>query len=456
MNERRGFLLFVGQLVCVCTLGHAAEKGRSSFKVPTEPAQGGGSVATVCCTPRERFASEEVCAHVLSTEPVKADKAALQVKQVCDNLKQTATVGWKDEWIISNKSRPAEPLFLINCATALAWPWPIEAPSAPSQQPSLSPSPVSEQSQVDDTKTKAVQGEMRKVKDRLDHLEDAFKDQLKTAQKLQDEIKKQSAADRDFQKQLEGLKAEILEKVRTLEEVQKNSCYRIDDRYQGKDEVTIAVAGGVLRFLKIQPQNSAIPIGLAEAKADELQARAQAQSTKPLVPQIYLAVPEAIREVQPFFLQDRLIDPQLYSRLTNGKDAYRVAHQDVTRFITELNARCAGRAEFVLPSEEQFVAAARQLYGPISNELTSCEALRKEDGRPDITELLGYAWQLTRSLCQPFGERFRIASCPDNSFIRKGGAASSTNPLECLPEYRSPAPPDVAQKETSFRLALKE
>jgi hypothetical protein len=199
-----------------------------------------------------------------------------------------------------------------------------------------------------------------------------------------------------------------------------------------------------------------VTIGLSEAKADEFLAEAQAHSSHEIFPHILLAVPEAVREVKPFLLQDRLIDPQLYSRLTRGQDAGRVAFQEVERFIVDLNARCIGRAKFSLPTEEQFVAAAQWLYDPVANGLKPCESVRVQDRQFEVTELLGQSWQLTRSPCKPFSVPPRT-TCPDfPSYIRKGGAASSTDQLECIPEYRSPAPVDVNQKETSFRLVLAE
>jgi hypothetical protein len=456
MNKRHGVFL----LLFLQALEPTAAKGRKVITVAPEPdPAGGGTTVALCFTPSSQFTSRVLCAQVLTypmTGNPRDNKFSLQVKLVCEDLKREAhVVASADEWYVSQRGRPDQPLFMINCNSKLAWPadpalFPVSLASG-SDAPPQPPDPQSSaHSGGEDRQTR-----IETLSSRLSDLEESLKQQKRTVQRLQEEILNlRSAGDHSFEKKLDALRKETLDKLLALEEAQKNSCYRIDDQYKGQDEVMIAVAGGVLRFVKVKPRTSTVAIGLPEARADELLAEAQAQSSREIFPHILLAVPEAVREVKPFFLQDRLIDPQVYSRLTHGKDARRVAYQDVERFIAELNAQCSGRAKFALPTEEQFVAAAQWLYDPVANGLKPCEAAREQDRRFDVTELLGHAWQLTRSLCVPFSGPSR-ATCPDGtSYIRKGGAASSTNRLECMPEYRSPAPFDVHQKETSFRLAL--
>ena len=168
-------------------------------------------------------------------------------------------------------------------------------------------------------------------------------------------------------------------------------------------------------------------------------------------------MPAVARPVEPFLLQDRLIDPALYAELLGnaGADACAVSYRETERFLTELNDRCAGRAAFALPTEEQFVAAARLVYDPAANGLKPCAALRRPPPGFPVAELLGHAWQLTRSACAPLADGPRDL-CTEGTFVRKGGETASTNPLECIPEFRSATPTDVAQPGPSFRLVLVE
>jgi hypothetical protein len=451
MTDRKILSLIFVVLLFGWAGGSAAEsqRGKKRITVKAEIDPSGKREVSLCCTPLEQFGSNQSCAYEWKG-PTKVDAYDASIKTLCDALRKEAPiVAHNGEWMLSRKTQSHQPLFLINCNSSLAWPQapPASPPVDPKPQaPSANPSPASSST---NPKASAADSKEKDSGQRLKNLEKAFLLQEKALQILEDELKKREAADREHDKKIETLQKAV------EEDKKNNSCARLEDRHQGNDEVMIAVAGSVLRFLKVKPRESAVPIGLSEAKAGEFLAEAQAQDDKPIFPHVYLAVPEALREVEPFFLQDRLIDPFLYSRLTGDKDAKRVSYQDVTRFIADLNARCSGRAKFALPTEEQFVAAAQRIYDPVANGLKPCETLRKEDLRSSITELFGSAWQLTSSPCRPFGDPPKM-SCPDDSYVRKGGAPSSTNPLECMPEYRSPAPADVNQKETSFRLALVE
>ena len=436
------YLTLAVLLFCGGRLTAESPKSQKRLKISAEIEASGQRRIILCCTPSEQFGAKQGCAYEWKGS-ANVDAQDVSVKTLCETVKkEAAVVSQNGEWYLSRKFQPHQPLFLINCNTSLAWPQEPPASSPPTAAPPASgkdPSPSPPDPQASSGKAE------EKVSKRLREVEEALSQQEKALLELEKKL----------DKRIEALQKELFDKVRALEEGQKNSCFRVDGQYQGQDEVTVAVAGSVLRFLKVKPRETPVPIGLSEAKAGEFLAEAQAQESRPIFPHVYLAVPEAFREVQPFFLQDRLIDPQLYSRLSGGKDAGRVSHQDATRFIAALNSRCTGRARFTLPSEEQLVAAAHRIYDPVANGLKPCEALRKEDLRSGITELFGHSWQLTRSPCQPFGEALK-ESCPESSYVRKGGATSSTNPLECLPEYRSPAPNDVSQQETSFRLALVE
>jgi len=451
----RKFLLLLVALG-LWSRGLSAQKPSDTITVPTQSDATGNSEAVLCCTPFDLYPHQRSCSYEW-TVPGNRNKTTLAVKNLCDDLKGAAPITAPVEiWYVSLKGDPSNPLYRVDCRTNQATALSTPSSSAPPVSPPPASPPtqqVAKPQEAPDTSDPKIRPAVAKLNDRVDELEKTLKDQRRSVQNLQEELGNlRSTGGRDLEKQLK----EILDRLRALEEAQKSSCFRIDDRYKGQEEVLIAVAGGVLRFVKIKPRSSTVAIGLSEAKANELLAAAQAESKHEIFPHILLSVPEAVREVKPFFLQDRLIDPQLYSRLTNGKNANRVAYQDVQRFIADLNSRCNGRAQFVLPSEEQFVAAAQELYDPVANGLKPCEALRDQDRRFEVTELFSHAWQLTRSLCVPFSDPPRTA-CPDgSSYIRKGGAASSTDRLECMPEYRGLAPFDVNQQETSFRLALAE
>lgn len=432
-------------------------KPLSEIKIPIAADASGKPVATLCCTPHEQFKKEDACAHVLVLPAGKNQAAggslAVAVRLVCKSLKESATViASKGEWLVFPKGGPENELFVVNCNSLQAFKMTdTSQPATPpgkiqisASNPPSDPKPVDPPADPGGDKGKPAASDNR-VNGRLKDLEKVVDEQKKLVEDLRQEVKALGAADQELEK-----------KLKALQEAQKNSCIRIEDSFKGREEVMIAVGGSILRFLHVRPQSDKISIGLSEAKAGEFLAEAQAESKTKIFPHIYLAVPEAVREVRPFFLQDRLIDGDMYARLTGEKNADRVSYEDVSRFIEDLNTRCEGRAKFALPTEEQFVAVAHEIYQPLVVGLKLCELLRHEDKLFPFAELLGHSWQLTRTLCQPFSDPPKMTCADDRSYIRKGGAASSANPLECMPEFRSSAPFDVQQKETSFRLALAD
>lgn len=433
----------------------AQAKPLSEIKIPIAPDASGKPVATLCCTPYEQFKKEDACAHVLVLPAGKnqaaGDSLSVAVRLLCKSLKESATViAPKGEWLVFPKGGPENQLFVVNCNSSQAFKIVDSSQPVPSSEPiqsALSNPPA--QKPADPPATtgggKGKPAPPDKASSNLKELEKTIDEQKKLIQSLRQDLDKLGVADQELEK-----------KLKALQEAQKNSCIRIEDSFKGREEVMIAVGGSILRFLHVRPQSDKIPIGLSEAKAGEFLAEAQAESSTKIFPHIYLAVPEAVREVRPFFLQDRLIDGDMYSRLTGGKNADRVSYEDVSRFIEDLNTRCEGRAKFALPTEEQFVAVAHEIYQPLAVGLKPCELLRREDKLFPFAELLGHSWQLTRSLCQPFSDPPKMTCADNRSYIRKGGAASSANSLECMPEFRSSAPFDVQQKETSFRLALAD
>jgi hypothetical protein len=292
--------------------------------------------------------------------------------------------------------------------------------------------------EADGSEEPSIERRLRAVESRLDRLEGRCEAQEKlrrTVESMQEELRRLSRR----QRATEGASAE--------------SCTRSEGTYAGRREILVAVGGVALRFLEIEPPAEPIAIGLSEERARELLREVQGHSEAPILPWIFRSVPAVSARVPPFFLQDRLIDPRLFARFTGGARADEVSFDQARRFIAELNARCSGRARFELPSEAQFVAAARLVYDPLAHGLAPCSAVRKAGSAVELTQLLGHTWQLTRSFCVPLGADHPI-DCEADFHVRKGGAETSTDPLECMPEYRSAAPPDVAQKETSFRLVL--
>lgn len=263
----------------------------------------------------------------------------------------------------------------------------------------------------------------------------------------------------DVQQQIERLRQEFLKELKTLRKPGKQrraSCFRVAGKHGSRDEVMVAVEGSVLRFLRI-PAPPSVAIGLSEEAADELHKNVQSGSPDPVVPRIFLSVGDVTREVGDFYIQDRLIPNDLYARITEGKSSQRVSYNEARGFIDKVNRICSGRAQFDLPTEEQFLTTARMLYDPVNNGLKPCASLTDFGNQIQVHGLLGNLWQLTKSPCQSFpGQDPAGASCPQDSYIRKGGTAGSENPLECVPEYRSGSAAEVSQKDTTFRLVLIE
>jgi hypothetical protein len=320
---------------------------------------------------------------------------------------------------------------------------------------SKAPKPVPAEVAVGSSKPAAPNVWREKLDERLAGLERAVKAVEAKTQALEEERKLRVAMDAEIERRLEALRQELTAKIGALEQAQKNACVRQDGRLGERPEVLIAVAGGVLRFLEVKPASSLVALGLSQAKADEWLEEEAARTGQRLFPgHLYRAVPERTANVEPFFLQDRLIDSGLYSRILGSRNARRVAYDDARRFVVELNRRCQGKARFDLPSEEQFVAAAHRTYRPLEQGLMDCAMVAERSG--EITQLFGDAWQLTRSPCSSFSANSRT-SCDRDTYIRKGGSPSSRdNRLECLPEYRHPGPADIELPETSFRLVLEQ
>ncbi len=264
----------------------------------------------------------------------------------------------------------------------------------------------------------------------------------KLARRLEELARGQAQIRRDvdrLQQQLDGLGSQ-------------SACSRFESESLGQREVVIAVAGSFLRFVEIEPTQP-VSVGLSQSEASRLYHQAQEQSVHPLMPWIFRSVPKVERKLDSFLLQDRVIRSTMFQEL-GAKGLYNaVSYGSALELLRSLNLRCRNVAQFDLPTEEQFVAAAKKIYQPSVEGLQPCATLLDRGAQLHLYQLLGHTWQLTRSLCVPFRSDIE-ADCPEGSYIRKGGAMESDNPLECIPEYRGVASHDTPNYNTSLRLVL--
>lgn len=368
-------------------------------------------------------------------------EVAIDVSEICETIHARATLTGH-VWYVAPEKEPAELLYRIDCREGRAYEF-IQGSEASQAPPTGTPQPAvqvvrsGQDAPAPGLDPVAISRRLERIEERLYAIEGPSG--------LAGVIQGQ----RELGGKIDDLGRGLAERA------ESSRCLRSDGTYGTRREVMVSVGGTVLRFLEIPGPAEPVAVGLAEEKAKELLREAQQGVEDPIYPHLFLAVPAVTRAVTAFFLQDRLIDPGLYTRLTGGGDARRVAHRDARRFIDQLNSACDGIARLALPTEEQLVTAAHLLYNPVQNGLKPCPAVADAGPEIGLADLLGHAWHLTSSPCEPFGDGM-APSCDQGSFIRKGGAASSENPLECLPEYRSTAPENVPQQETSFRLVLVE
>jgi hypothetical protein len=369
----------------------------------------------------------------------------IETEEICQFIRKTATIAG-DIWYVATQRRPADPLYRIDCSRMRAYEFRTAsrtARSASSRRPPP-PDPSSTRSRrsnhLPGLDPVSISRRLERIEERLHAIERSPK------------LARLAEGQSNLEAKIDGLRHELNDESTASDRL---LCLRSDGSYDGRQEVILHVGGAALRFLEIRPPTEPVVVGLTEQRAQELLQEAQQGIDDPIYPHLFLSVPEVSRTVTPYFLQDRLIDPGLYRRITGRNDARRVSHREARQFIDRINKACAGVARLALPTEEQLVAAGHVLYNPVENGLKPCSAVAAGGGRFGLTELLGHAWHLTSTPCEPFGDG-TVPSCDEGSYIRKGGTASSENPLECIPEYRSTAPENVAQKDTSFRLVLVE
>jgi hypothetical protein len=228
-----------------------------------------------------------------------------------------------------------------------------------------------------------------------------------------------------------------------------------------------------LAFVKIDSDNAKIDIALRKADAQRFYREAQlmwqeknSSSSSPLLPWILMAVSESPVEktIRPFWFQQEPMSSseELYKTIVKEGSSESMSYNDARLVIEKLNHWCKGKVTFDLPSEEQFVYLARQLYNPVqTTQLISCQDF--SDGNSDIftqvkqfsvNKLLGDKWQLTKSDCLPFDSDSKDITCDKGTYVKKGGTRDSTDATECMPEARADSAPDVREPNTTFRLVL--
>lgn len=401
----------------------------------------------------------------------------LATKIICDSI-NTHSSSAPSEWNVAGAQRPDVLLYRIHCRP----PFEIKeeyrsrepARSRSVLQPSQQPLSSAAQ-QMDPTQVTAFRQELFIKLEAIElQLASLVQAQPTSITDLQTDLKPLADAQNRLEQQIADLEAKVVRRLELLEVAAREAenqregpptgpppaCQRIDATYEGVPEILVRVHDTVLRFIEITPPEPTVTIGLDAETAEKFQSIAQQDSVQPLKPSILRSVPAITREIKPFFLEERLINPDLYRQLMGDKDTRRVSFNDAQEFLTRLNAVCAGQARFDLPSEEQFVVAARMIYAPVKQgELKECSRLRSNTvwlgGTPRPSRLLGAYWQLTRSKCEPFAPDAKI-KCEEGVYVRKGGSQDSAHALECMPEFRGEASREIPQVNTTFRLVLTQ
>lgn len=325
-----------------------------------------------------------------------------------------------------NRTAAVRSSLLLLALVALAL---LAAPSVPAQQ---------------DHPARPLFKRLERIEKRLERIEE----HLEKERRAQPE----AAAPREIRRALAELRRDLLGELRA---VVGGGCTAHHGTIGGRREVVVLVAGTWLRFLEVASPVQPVTVGLDQELARALYSQAQSQIGDALLPTVYRAVPAVALEVPPFFLQDRLVTPELRRRLGFGQSAERVSLHEAQGLVAALNELCAGEVRFELPTEEQMLVAARMIYDPRPDLLRPCREVAALAADSRFSDLLGARWQLTRSPCRPFGRPTADAdACPEGTYVIKGGTAGSTNALECIPEYRDAVPPTVAAQDTAVRLVI--
>ncbi len=261
---------------------------------------------------------------------------------------------------------------------------------------------------------------------------------------------------KQLREEIERLKA----KIKELEQAsQVPSCEIITN---ADKRITVAIKNYQLQFVKVDStyrmgKKKGINIALTEQQANDFhrQAKELSQHSQPIYPNIFKAVSkvEMRKHVGKFWIQEQTINPQLYGEIITGGSADRVSYDDAMQVIKTLNDWCAGKAQFQLPEEKQFVHLAKLAYDPIKNGLQRCQDVREKVALDHIKQLFAHQWQLTSSYCSAIDNN---RACNDEQTrIKKGGSHLSQYAAECMPEYRAESMPDIREPNTTIRLVLK-
>ncbi len=412
----------------------------------------------------------------------------VRVEDVCQAIeRESAKISRTKLWDVAGGLEPAKTLYRIDCRHPPSlkkeyggfWKGgkkdPKQSPPPPTSPPRSSP-PRSSPSP-----SSAGSGSLdRQILQRLDVIESLILDlepsrpssQGATAAELRalaEQQRNQSQQIADLETRLVGLLHSLSEEVHSrpalpaqrrleISESRPSVCQRSDHTYEGAPEVLVSIHDTMLRFIRIEPRGEEVVIGYEEEQARAFYDQARQDTTQSIQPWIFRSVPAVSRRIEPFFIQERLIEPELYSTILEDGDARRVSFKDVELFISRLNELCMGQARFALPSEEEFVEVAKQFYLPAERGMRTCKAMQWAgflSKTVSVSRMLGHYWQLTRSPCEPFADSADVR-CEPETYVKKGGSHASQSALECLPEYRAEASYDVAQVNTTFRLVLVE
>jgi len=268
----------------------------------------------------------------------------------------------------------------------------------------------------------------------------------------------------DLREEVKRLKARIKELEQANKELEQASQTPSCEVIKNDDNrITVAIKNYSLRFVKVNStyrmgKKKGINIALTEQQANDFhqQARRLSPHAQPIYPNIFKAVltDEMRKLVAKFWIQEQTIDPQLYGEIISGDSADGVSYDDAMKLIETLNGWCAGKADFQLPEEKQFVHLAKLAYDPVKDGfLQSCQEVKDKVASDHVKHLFAHQWQLTSSYCSAFDNK---RSCNDEQTrIKKGGSHLSQYAAECMPEYRAESMPDIREPNTTIRLVLK-
>jgi hypothetical protein len=280
--------------------------------------------------------------------------------------------------------------------------------------------------------------------------------------KAKKRVERENKRVKNEKKRVELELAQAKAKIKELEQAsQKPKDCEITN--SSDNRITVAIKNySLLRFVKVNStyrmgMRRGINIALTDQQANEFHRRAMQLSphSLPIYPSIFKAVSQygMRKPVGKFWIQEQIIDPQLYGDIVSGGSADKVSYENAMQVIKTLNDWCQQeKAQFQLPEEKQFVHLAKLAYNPIREGLQPCGVVKERVALDRVKQLFGHQWQLTSSYCSAFDNR---ACSDEQTRIKKGGSIESQYAAECMPEYRAESMPDIREPNTTFRLVLK-